>query len=99
MNMMKNREKQSCPCEVPATYRIRIQGVLDDQWSDCLGGMSITISEEEDHKMVTTLLGRLTDQADLVGVINTLYDLHRPILLVECLDEAQKKSRRMVMAR
>lgn len=49
--------------------------------------MSITTSREGDHKMVTTLLGRLTDQAGLVGVINTLYDLHRSILLVECLDK------------
>jgi len=31
------------------------------------------------------LTGELADQAALIGVINTLYELHLPILLVECL--------------
>jgi hypothetical protein len=36
---------------------------------------------------VTTLTGRLRDQAELSGVLNGLYELHLPILSVEFLSE------------
>jgi hypothetical protein len=36
---------------------------------------------------VTVLAGHLADQAALSGVLNTLYDLHLPLLSVENLDE------------
>ena len=35
---------------------------------------------------MTTLTGRLRDQAELTGLLNSLYDLHLPILSVENLD-------------
>ncbi len=34
---------------------------------------------------VMTLEGRLADQAALAGVLETLYELHLPILEVKCL--------------
>jgi hypothetical protein len=70
--------------ETPAKYRIRVQGTLDESWSDRLGGMAITASSR-DAASVTTLVGHLTDQAALVGVLNMLYELHMPILEVEML--------------
>ena len=85
MKSKHDRDKQACICKESATYRIRIQGALDDQWSDCLGGMSISTNRGEEHEVVTTLIGQLRDQAALVGVINTLYDMRLPILQVECL--------------
>jgi hypothetical protein len=36
---------------------------------------------------VTTLEGYLRDQAALFGVLNTLYELHLPVLSVECLEK------------
>jgi hypothetical protein len=38
------------------------------------------------HYTVTTLVGRLRDQAELSGVLNSLYDLHQPILKVEVVN-------------
>jgi hypothetical protein len=35
---------------------------------------------------VTTLIGRLRDQAELSGVLNSLYDLHLSILKVEMVN-------------
>ncbi len=67
----------------PAVYRIRVQGQLEDSWSERLAGMIITVKLHEDEKPVTTLEGLLTDQAALSGVLNTLYDLHLPVLSVE----------------
>jgi hypothetical protein len=72
----------------PATYRIEVDGYVDASWSDCLGGMRITTtSKREDESVVTTLVGRVRDQAELSGVLNSLYEMHLAILSVELVDE------------
>ena len=48
--------------------------------------MYITINQPEDRKTLATLVGRLQDQAELAGVLNTIYELHLPLLSVEYLD-------------
>jgi hypothetical protein len=69
----------------PAMYRIRVQGRVPTRWCDCLEGMTITVGLQEAEPLVTTLLGDLLDQAALTGVLNTLYELHLPVLSVERL--------------
>ena len=69
--------------DLPATYRIRVKGSLDESWSDRLGGMAIQVTGEGEGAPETTLVGRLADQAALCGVIEALYNLHLPLLLVE----------------
>ena len=71
----------------PATYRIKVQGCLDDSWADRLAGMTITTSSQGDQAPVTTLVGLLRDQAELSGVLNTLYELHLSLLAVEILTD------------
>jgi hypothetical protein len=70
----------------PATYRIEVEGHLDASRSDRLAGMKITSRERADKTTVTTLIGRLRDQAELSGVLNSLYDLHLSILKVEVVN-------------
>ena len=70
-----------------ATYRIKVQGYLDESRSDFLAGMTITTVSQGNQGMVTTLVGRLRDQAELSGVLLALYELHLPILSVECLKD------------
>ena len=72
--------------DMPATYRIRVQGSLAESWSDRLGGLTITTTDQTGEAPVTTLAGRLRDQAALCGVLNALHDLHLPLLSVECED-------------
>ena len=43
-------------------------------------------SESVNGATATTLFGRLPDQAALIGVLNTLYDQHLPLLTVECVE-------------
>jgi hypothetical protein len=69
----------------PATYRIGVQGRIPARWCDRLEGMTITERSPEAEPPVTTLLGELADQAALAGVLNTLYELHLPVLTVERL--------------
>lgn len=70
------------------SYRIRVEGSLDPSWSDRLGGMAITSKGMSGIKTVTVLEGELTDQSALIGVLNTLHELHLPVELVEgnCAD-------------
>jgi len=69
----------------PATCRIGVEGRIPARWCDRLEGMTITECSREAEPPVTTLLGELSDQAALAGVLNTLYELHLPVLLVEHL--------------
>jgi hypothetical protein len=70
--------------DTPATYRIRVRGYLDSSWSDRLGGLTITPTGQDDEPVETTLYGQVVDQAALAGVLCALYDLHLPLLSVEC---------------
>lgn len=40
---------------------------------------------QNDGKVESVLEGRLLDQAALAGILNTLYDLHLPVMSVDCL--------------
>ena len=59
---------------------------MAESWSDCLAGMRITARKRADQTTVTTLFGRLKDQAELSGVLNSLYDLRMSILKVEVVN-------------
>ena len=70
----------------PATYKIEVKGSLDGDWSGRLAGMHIEKRHQEDRETVTILSGKVRDQAELIGVLNNLYELHMPLLSVEILD-------------
>jgi hypothetical protein len=71
--------------ENPGKYRIVVKGVLGQEWSERLAGMQITLTHSQKGLPTTTMIGNLRDQAQLSGVLNTLYELHLPIILVEYL--------------
>ena len=71
----------------PASYRIVVQGVLNEEWSDRLGGLAITATSQAGRIPQTTLAGQLRDQAELSGVLETLHSLHLPILKVEQIED------------
>src|SRR4051794_41185125 len=64
----------------PVACVIRVQGGLDPRWADRLCGLDVTVCEPEvtDGPATTELRGELRDQAALLGVLTTLYNLHRP---------------------
>jgi hypothetical protein len=74
------------PFDRPATYQISVKGWIDPTWSDRLEGMAISQTKVAADPQVSTLEGSLHDQAALAGVLNTLYELHLPVLLVKRLD-------------
>jgi hypothetical protein len=68
--------------ELP-NYRILVEGSIDPNWSDCLGGLAISVDKGPSQRLVTELCGPLKDQSALQGVLDTLFMLNMRILLVE----------------
>jgi hypothetical protein len=84
--MTSNSNEKHIKIWTPASYRIEVEGHLAESWSDRLAGMRITARKRADQTTVTTMTGRLRDQAELSGVLNSLYDLHLSILKVEVVN-------------
>ena len=70
----------------PGKYHICVHGFLDKRWSERLGGLRITTSSNKGQGSVTSLVGKVRDQAELAGVLDTLYELHLSLLSVEYLN-------------
>ena len=84
--MTDRSKKKNIKLWTPATYRIEVEGELAESYSDRLAGMRITTRQRADRTTVSTLVGRLRDQAELSGVLNNLYDRHLCILKVEVVN-------------
>ena len=71
----------------PAKYQISVVGLLEESYSNRLGGLTILgIEADPDASVgITTLTGQLADQAALFGVLNALYNMRMPLLKVECI--------------
>ena len=84
--MMCVLSRNPIPFDRPANYQINVLGQIDPTMSDLLGGLTISLDSLEADLPVTILSGELGDQSALAGVLNTIYELHLPLLLVKCLD-------------
>jgi hypothetical protein len=63
-------------------YEIRIQGHLDQHWSEWFDGLDITYDVDDN----TVLCGPLLDEAALHGVLIKVRDLALPLLAVNRID-------------
>jgi len=60
-------------------YEIRVQGMLDQGWSEWLGGLDVRPLDSGE----TVLAGPVRDQAALHGLLNKIRDLGLPLLGLE----------------
>jgi hypothetical protein len=65
--------------ETPAFYRIRVQGILEDRWSDWFDGFEVAPQAGGE----TLLTGPVADQAALHGLLAKIRDLGLPLLSVD----------------
>ncbi len=84
--MKKTQPGEKLTMRGPATYRIIVQGGLTPSWADRLCGMSISERTSPEGGTETILIGRLPDQAALASVLNTLYELHLPVVSADCVE-------------
>lgn len=67
--------------DAPVYHKIWVQSRLENKWRDCIGKLVATPSSpQEGRGPVTVLSGPVKDQAELMGVLNGLYNLRLPLL-------------------
>jgi hypothetical protein len=75
----------------PVTYQIKIQGRLDESWSDWLEGMAITYESGSEGSSTTTLTGAIMDQAALSGILTRIWSLNLTLISVTRIETNSKE--------
>jgi hypothetical protein len=63
-------------------YHIQVEGWLDQEWSDWLGELDITLERVAGGEPATILTTTLLDQAALRGLLCRLWDLNLALVSV-----------------
>jgi hypothetical protein len=74
--------------KAPHTYRIRVKGVLDVEWSDWFDGLIVEPQESGE----TVMSGPVRDQAALHGLLNKICDIGLPLLSVQRVDAEEERT-------
>lgn len=61
-------------------YTIVVQEPLDSEWADWFGGLHIRLQEDG----TTALMGMISDQAALYGILSRARDLNLTLIAVTC---------------
>ena len=77
--------KSSFSFSKPSIYQIKVLGKVPSSWSERLSGMDLSYRNKKSG-VETTLIGKMSDQAQLSGLLNALYELHMSVLSVEKLN-------------
>jgi hypothetical protein len=74
------------------TYEIKVEGRLDEGWSDSFSGMMVTF--DSGRAPITTLTGAVADQAALRGMLCKLWDLNLTLISVRRIEADGKEGGR-----
>jgi len=67
-------------------YQIKVQGMVDQSWSDWFEGMTIVSERVSDDATITTLTGAVPDQAALRGILLKIWDLNLSVVSLARMD-------------
>jgi hypothetical protein len=70
----------------PARYEIRVDSVLDVQWSDWFGGLQLSNDGSQ-----TVIVGLLPDQPALHGLLTKIGDLGLSLISMRRLDSGDAR--------
>jgi hypothetical protein len=76
--------EQHLSLDRPVTYEIKVEGRLDEGWSDWFSGMAVTF--ERGSTPITTLTGAVADQAALRGILSKIWDLGLTLISVRRIE-------------
>lgn len=76
-----------------ASYVIKVKGKLSDRWNSSFEGLTKEVVGDTEGIYITTLKGKVKDQSELSGILNSLYSLHLPVIQVECIKEHMDKTK------
>ena len=84
--ILRTSVKTKClTMDKPAIYRVSVRGMIDPDWRAGLQDLNHTEESVVEGVLNTVMVGRFADQAALSGLLTSLYNLHLPIVSVECL--------------
>jgi hypothetical protein len=69
-----------------SNYQIKVQGHLEQGWSDWFDDLTIQIQPQGDGLSITVFTGTISDQVALHGLLTRIRDLSLPLLSVVCLN-------------
>ena len=70
-----------------AIYKIVVQGEIDQEWSDRMIGLQVSVLKRKDKGSIATLIGQINDQSALSGILTCLNDKHMTVISVNMLSE------------
>ena len=71
----------------PASYQIKVKGILEERYSAYMRDMHITVFSNSKKNAFTQLSGIVSDQSALFGILNSLFEMHLPVISVELMKE------------
>ena len=74
-------------------YRIVVQGQIGERWASWFDDLTVLTEASPGEDARTVLTGPVRDQAALLGLLQKLYTLGLPLLLVERMDVATSQAR------
>lgn len=72
-----------------ATYQITTKGKLGANWADWFNGTTISVERSLAGIPHTILTCQVRDQAELLGILNRLYNLNLPLLQVIVVNSSE----------
>lgn len=79
---MMNESNPKLGVSRPVTYQIKIEGHLDEYWSEWFDGLTMTYDEDDD----TILTCQVADQAALYSLLKKVRDLALPLISVNLVE-------------
>ena len=70
-------------------YEIQVQGKLDRGWEEWFSGFSVSAQHASLQSNTTTLVGPVTDQSALRGILCKLWDLNLTLISARRIEEGE----------
>jgi hypothetical protein len=83
--MIASKPLTNVKFSAPNSYRISAKGYLDESWAMRFSGLQISNQVLDDSSHMVTFVGSVNDQTELIGVLNSIYEMHLPLVSVELL--------------
>jgi hypothetical protein len=68
-------------------YQIKVQGRLDESWSDWFDGIKITFERGGDDRPLTAMTGVVLDQPALHGILAKIRNLNLTLISVSRMED------------
>ena len=83
---MDNSQFQGVRFNGPAYYRITVQGVISKRFFQQFSNFESVINSSDFPGEVSSVVGKISDQSQLSGILNSLFSMHLALLEVNAMN-------------